>query len=86
MMLGQLREDRIRKTTCLPRIKKVKPIYVNILSKGAEEIHYKQKNKKKKWGGETTQAPTNSKLQVAAFYSVILKHSLCSVWCCTLVI
>lgn len=46
MMLGQLREDRIRKTTCLPRMKKVKPIYVNILSKGAEEIHYKQKNKK----------------------------------------
>lgn len=46
MMLGQLREDRIRKTTCLPRIKKVKPIYVNILSKGAEEIHYKQKKKK----------------------------------------
>lgn len=51
MMLGQLREDRIRKTTCLPRIKKVKPIYVNILSKGAEEIHYKQK-KKNKYGGE----------------------------------
>lgn len=42
MMLGQSTEDRIRKTKCLPRMKKVKPIYVNILSKAAEEIQSKK--------------------------------------------
>lgn len=57
MMLGQLTEDRIRKTKCLPTMKKVKPIYVTILSKAVEEIQSKNKNKKR---GETTQAPTNS--------------------------